>query len=96
MVIDDLNTLRMTISPEKADPPLVIDADAIRSFSIPFERLEPIRGRQPEIFQPDSGVNRVQLHECPLLNLSRESFHEFALKDSLSIGIAKGFDHTES
>jgi len=96
MVIHDLNTLRMSIAPEKADSPLIIDANALRSFAIPFERLEPIRGRQPEIFQPDSCVNRVQFHECPLLNLSRKSFHEFALKNSLSVGIAKGFDHFQS
>jgi hypothetical protein len=93
MIIDDLNTLCMPISPEKANSPLVIDANAMLPLAIPFERLKPIRRRQPEIFQPDCCVNRVQLHKCPLLNLSRESFHEFSFKDSLGVGIAKGLNH---
>ena len=89
MVIDDLNTLRMAVPPEKADPPLVIDANAIRSLAIPLQHFESIRRRQPKIFQPRSRINRIELHERPLLNLARESFHEFALKDSLGIGITK-------
>ena len=89
MVIDDLNTLRMAISPKKADSPLVIDANAVLPLSIPFERFKPIRGRQPKIFQPDSRVNRVELHKCPPLNLARESFHKLALEDSLVIGITE-------
>lgn len=44
MVIDDLNTLRMALSPEKADSPLVIDANAVLPLSIPFECFKPIRG----------------------------------------------------
>lgn len=95
MVIDDLNTLRMAISPEKANPPLVIDANAIRSLAISLQHFKSIRRRQPKIFQPRGRINRIELHECPLLNLAWESFHEFALKDSFGIGIAKGFNHTE-
>ena len=89
MVIDDLNTLRMAISPEKADSPLIINAKAILPLAITLQRLKPIRRRQPEILQPDSRINHIELHEGPLLNLARESFHEFALKDSLGIGITE-------
>ena len=96
MVIDNLNSLRMAISPEKADTPLIIDANAILPLAITLQRLKPIRGRQPKIFQSDSRINRVELHKCPLLNLSRKSFHELALKDSFGVGIAKGFNHTKS
>ena len=69
MVIDDLNTLRMTISPEKADPPLVIDANALRALAIPLQHFKSIRRRQSKIFQSDSRINRIELHESPLLNL---------------------------
>ncbi len=89
MVIDYLYTLRMAISPEKADSPLIINANAIRSLAIPLQHFKSIRRRQPKIFQPHSCINRIELHEGPLLNLARESFHEFALKDSLGIGITE-------
>lgn len=85
MVIDDLYTLRMAVLPEKADSPLIINANAIRPLAITLQRLKPIRRRQPKILQPDSRINRIEFHEGPLLNLTRESFHEFALKDSLGI-----------
>lgn len=89
MVIDDLNTLRMALSPEKANSPLVIDANAMLPLSIPFERFKPIRSRQSKIFQSDSRINRVELHKCPPLNLARESFHKLTLEDSLGIGITE-------
>jgi hypothetical protein len=31
MVVDDLDIVGVTISPDKAEPPLVVDADAILS-----------------------------------------------------------------
>jgi hypothetical protein len=89
MVINDLNTLRMALSPEKANSPLVVDASAVLSLSIPLERFKPIRSRQSKIFQSDSCINRVELHKCPPLNLARESFHKLTLKDSLGIGITE-------
>jgi hypothetical protein len=83
----------MAISPKKTNPPLVVDTDTMFPFAITPQCLKPIRGWESEILQPDSRINRVQLHECPLLNLSRKTFREFAFKDPLSVGIAKGLDH---
>jgi hypothetical protein len=45
--------------------------------------------RQSKIFQPRSRINRIELHESPLLDLARKAIHEFALKDSLGIGITE-------
>ena len=74
----------MPFSPNKADPPLVIDADTVLPFSVTFERLQSIRRWKPQIFQLEGGINRIKLHEGPLLNVSRELPNELTLKDSLS------------
>lgn len=89
MVIDDLNTFRMAVSPEKADPPLVIDANAIRSLAIPLQHFESIRRRQPKIFQPRSRINRIELHESPLLTLAWDPFTNSRLKIRSAVGITE-------
>ena len=49
MVVDDLNIMGVAVAPAKADPPLVIDSDAVLSFSIAQQALQPIAGRSPEV-----------------------------------------------
>jgi hypothetical protein len=42
VVIDDFDLVRMSISPFKADSPLVVDADGVLSASISRQCLQPI------------------------------------------------------
>lgn len=42
MIVDNLNVLRSSIGPTKANAPLVIDADAMLTTAIPLEVLQTI------------------------------------------------------
>jgi hypothetical protein len=65
------------------------------SFAITLQRLKPIRGWKPKILQSDGCVDRIEPHERSLLNLSRISLHELAIKDSLSVRVAERLNHAK-
>jgi hypothetical protein len=45
VVIDDLHVERVAVPPDEAEPPLVVDADAVLASAIAAERFEPVAGR---------------------------------------------------
>jgi hypothetical protein len=51
MVIDNFNVVRIAITPDEAQPPLVIDADAVLSGAVAGQRLQVVGRRLPEILQ---------------------------------------------
>ena len=54
MIINYFHLFRPAIMPEKADPPLVVDADTELTRAIPLQSLQAITRRDPQIFK-DSG-----------------------------------------
>jgi hypothetical protein len=42
VVVDDLDLLRARLGPDEADPPLVVDADAVLTGTISLERFQPV------------------------------------------------------
>jgi len=42
MVINDLNVVSVTLVPRKANPPLIIDPDAVLPSAIPAQRFQPV------------------------------------------------------
>ena len=52
MVIDnlDIDRARRVIGPLKADPPLIVNTDAILALPIAFQRFKPVAGQSGEIF----------------------------------------------
>jgi hypothetical protein len=51
VVIDDLNSIRIAIAPDKADTPLIIYPDTVLSLSRPFQRLKPVGRWHLEVIQ---------------------------------------------
>jgi len=62
VIIDNFNVFGSAISPEKADTPLVVDADRHLSAAIALQRLKAISRRKSQIGKRNS---RVDLHEFP-------------------------------
>jgi hypothetical protein len=48
VVIDDLDITRTVVGPDKTQPPLRVDTDAVLPASITVQRFEPISGRAPQ------------------------------------------------
>jgi len=45
VIVADLDLVNITVAPDKADAPLVVDADAVLAFALAREALEPIARR---------------------------------------------------
>ena len=57
MVIDDLDQLSAAVSPDKAEAPLIVDADAVLPSAIALEGLQPVAWRRAQI---EEGVGLLQ------------------------------------
>ena len=64
------------------------------SFAISLQSLQPIRRWQPQILELDRGIDRIEFHECALLNIARELACKLPLENSLGVPAAKRSDHT--
>jgi hypothetical protein len=62
MIIDDLDFVRIAITPYKTDPPLVVDPYAVLALTIAGEFLEPLSWWNPKIPQR---LGIVQHRELP-------------------------------
>jgi hypothetical protein len=51
IVVDNFNVISCTLTPCKANPPLIIDADAVLSLPVAAQLLQPITRRLLQITQ---------------------------------------------
>jgi len=93
MIVDDLDVKGVTVTPPETDPPLLVDPDAVLALAIAFQSLELVRARNQKVFQVSSRVQLLQLHQRPLLNVSRKTLGELAAPDPLGFPATKGLDH---
>ena len=61
MVIDDLNVVRIAITPPKANPPLIVDPDAVLPLSVTGQRLQPIARWGFQVAKAARAMNLGQL-----------------------------------
>ena len=62
MIIHDLNLARAgrPFGPREANPPLVIDADAVLTLPVAFERFQPVAGQSCKVFQTRGCIQSVK------------------------------------
>ena len=94
MVIDNLYVDRAgrAVGPLKADPPLVIDADAVLALPIALQCFQPVARQGSEIFQARRCVQSFQ----PRLGLTCEAgkiLHVLATGKTLGFSIPVADDH---
>ena len=83
----------MAIPPPEADSPLLVDPDAVLALPVTLESLALVRGRNRQILQITRSIQLLQLHQCPLLNISWETLGILAFPHSFRLLVAKRFDH---
>jgi hypothetical protein len=93
MVIDNFNFVCVTFAPAKANPPLVVDSDAVLSVAIAFEFFETIAWRHAKIVQRFGGIKQGKLPEGGPVKFSGESLDFFALKEQFRVLIGESPDH---
>jgi hypothetical protein len=78
VVIDERDVKRVTILPTKADPPLIVNANAMLAGAITFELLQSITGRNAKVFELLGGVDQCELAKHHTLEIARKATHKFA------------------
>lgn len=71
VIVNDFYVTRRSVIPHEADPPLIIDPNAVLPTSITFQFLQPIRRRSPQIVNHVGCVKHLQLTASALLNFYR-------------------------
>ena len=61
MVIDDLHFESISIAPFEAEPPLVIDPDAVLTRPVASQPFEPVAGKDGQIAEFDRGIQFTEL-----------------------------------
>jgi hypothetical protein len=61
MVVHDFDVIRIAIAPDEAEPPLVVDPDAVLSDPIAREGFQVVAWWLPEILEPDRRGQRPEL-----------------------------------
>ena len=75
MIIDKLGVPRLAYPPHEANPPSIIDADAVLSDSIAFQSFEAIAWRHAQILKPHRRVKHLKFGSRAPLNLLGDAFH---------------------
>jgi hypothetical protein len=61
VVIHNFYIVSIAITPDKADAPLVVDADAVLPFPIAFHCFQAIARRRPQIAKVSGNIQLAQL-----------------------------------
>ena len=87
MIINNLDPEGVHVSPPKADPPLVIDANTVLAGAIALELLQTIAGRDAEIIELLGGVDDAELPEHEPVEIGGEAPDAFAMKKPLRVAM---------
>ena len=92
MIIHDLDGIRPRRRPAEADAPLVVDADAVLPFPIPFQCFQTIATRDAQVFETSGGIHLIELARSQGRYLLWNAPDELAVKNRLSVLILEGSD----
>lgn len=93
MIVRYLNLVRVSVSPSKAYPPLVVDPDAVLAGTISAKFLEPVTRRNSKIIELSARVDLDQLPPGRPLHFSGPTPHCMSSKDPLRILIGECLNH---
>jgi len=93
MVVNDLHLQSITLFPDKADAPLIVDSNAVLSGSIPPQFLKPVRWWNPQCIQAAGRREKFELPSSQELNVPGQPSRKSTTKDSTGLPTLERFDH---
>jgi hypothetical protein len=94
MVIDNFHVIRAIVTPLKTNTPLRIDANAVLSFSVAPQGLQPVAAQSRKIRKTGRGVEPFQ-SAFGLRDEPREAADPSTLVEGLRIAATEGPYHGE-
>ena len=84
MVVNYLHILGALRTPDKANSPLIVDADAVLPLSISFQSFQLIAWRRAQVIKNRGPIKLLQLSKRRALNIDPAT-HTSALEESLCV-----------
>jgi hypothetical protein len=95
VVVAEFDIAGVSFLPDETDAPLVVDADGMLAGASPFERFEPVAGRNAQVLQSRHGVDQEQLDDCSLRDIRWDRSSRRAEIEALSHLVLETPDHEE-
>src|SRR5258708_29465958 len=93
VVVDDLDALSPSISPNEAEAPLIVDPNAVLTRPAAARRLQPISGRSGQIAQFFC-IMKLPQFSLRALNIAPQPRCEPAMEQGLGLPVGKRADHS--
>jgi len=93
VVVNDFDLLWPGFRPDKAEPELVVDADAVLAMAVSPERLQANAWRDLQIVEAFGSIEDRELAKCHASEASKAR-HRLSLKEGPGVAAAKRPDHT--
>lgn len=93
VVINDFNIRRTVVSPDKANPELVVYPDRILALAIAAQGFEMVARRRPQVAEIFGRIQVAQFPARAFDQVSRESFRRFAIEQGPGKFAAEAPDH---
>jgi hypothetical protein len=96
VVVDKLCIVSIAVGPGEADPPLVVDADAVLTPPITAKLLKPVARRRAQILKRLGSVQDEELPQHRTAKISRKPPNGFPVEEPFGVAIGEAPDHTET
>jgi hypothetical protein len=93
MVINDLNVVRITVFPGKADAPLLVYPDAVLAFPVMVQCFQMIGRWNPQSLKNARCIDHLEFDDCRTLYILRQFCGELSIKELFGFLAFEGFDH---
>ena len=93
MIINNLNIVCIPVLPFETDSPLIVNANAMLSFSIPGQSFKLISRRNSNVLDCRTPIQHPELSKCDLLNIVRQFFGKLPIKYLFSFTTLEAFYH---
>ena len=93
MVVNDLHLLRTGVGPHEADPPLVVDPDAVLPGPVTLERLEPVPRWHSEVVEHLRGADLAKLAQRDSMDSRIDRVHTFSTPQPFGVLAPERPDH---
>ena len=80
MIINNLNIVCILFLPFETDSPLIVNANAMLSLSLPEQCFKLVSRRQSQVLDRRTPIQHPELSKCGLLNIVRQLFRKLTMK----------------
>ncbi|GAB3582847.1 hypothetical protein GCM10027579_13270 [Calidifontibacter terrae] len=94
VIVDEFDIVRSSLSPDEAETPLRIHADAVLTTSVTDEPFQAVPWRDPEVLDILRRMDQLELPQRRPLHCSIDALDVLLMSDAFGVLAAERSDHT--